>query len=65
VAHSSKELNFGMRAKCIEAMLEDAVYAECFIDHKKYVESIAVYLMSGEWLARRQRCDYYADCGLK
>jgi len=30
----------------------------------KGVESVAIYLTPGEWLAKRQECDHYTDCEL-
>jgi len=48
-------------AKCIEAELEGGVYVECFMRRGGY-SSIAMYLKSGEWLARFQSCESYSDC---
>lgn len=53
-----------VKAKCIEAIIEDGSYVECFMKHGKGVESVAMYLMPGEWLVRYQECDHYTDCDL-
>jgi len=53
-----------VKAQCIEAVVEDGEYVECFMRRGKGAESVAIYLMPGEWLARHQEYDNYADCGL-
>jgi len=53
-----------VRAQCIEATIEDANYVECFMRRGKGAESVAIYLMPGEWLARYQECGHYTDCDL-
>jgi len=53
-----------VKAQCIEAVIEDGNYVECFMKRGKGVESVAIYLMPGEWLARHQECDHYTDCDL-
>jgi len=50
-------------AKCIEAELEGNMYVECFMRRGGY-SSIAMYLKSGEWLARFQSCESYSDCAV-
>jgi len=50
------------KAKCIEAAVGKRTYAECFMKRNDGVESVAVYLKDGEWLAKYQRCEDLLDC---
>jgi len=51
------------RAKCVEVEIDNDVYVECFLRNNR-IESIAMYLRSGEWLARYQSCEHPDDCEL-
>jgi len=53
-----------VKARCIETSVDDGSYVECFIPRNGGAESVSVYLLPGEWLAKYQECSYYADCGL-
>jgi len=53
-----------VKSRCIEASVGDSSYVECFMPRNDGAESVSVYLLPGEWLAKYQECSYYADCGL-